>query len=112
MAKQSECDTGNLSLGINSMISILKQYAESKVKRDYVQHIMILDSSYFGMASTISDHRSMRCTQPRRALLQLHILPHSPSDAAHPSGGCLGEFIGAVSATTLENLIRHVQVSS
>ena len=31
-----------------------------------------------GMASTIPDHRSMRYSQPRRALLHLHIFSRTP----------------------------------
>ena len=32
-------------------------------------------------------------TAPPGAAASTHILPHSPSDAAHPSGGCLGEYL-------------------
>jgi len=95
MAKQSECDTGNLSLGINSMISILKQYAESKVKGNCVQRYDPNGILHWDGVDHSRPAVDALYTAPPGAAAAAHILPHSPSDAAHPSGGCPGEFIGS-----------------
>ena len=43
--------------------------------------------------STLMDFAVSVFPAPPGAAASTHILPHSPSDAAHPSGGCLGEYL-------------------
>ena len=106
MAKQSECDTGNLSLGIISIIMSRRctkySHMPSPRLRVTAYNVMILMASYIGMASTIPDLRSMRYTQPRRALLHLHIFSRTPPQTLLTRVAAVwGNIWGTVVAATL-----------
>ena len=60
---------------------------------EYVR-IMTGGFSYLGWRRPSRSSINALYTAPPGAAASTHILPHSPSDAAHPSGGCLGEYLG------------------